>query len=61
MSATSVTQSMDFVEVIPMSKSPAVITGGKTFQLVKVVVASALIITALFLAATFSRQPDLNR
>jgi len=47
MSATSVTQSIDFVEVIPPRKSPAVITGGKMFQPVKVV-ASLLIITALF-------------
>src|SRR5215475_5423649 len=47
MSATSVKQSVDFVEVSQRSKSAAVIIGRKMFQLAKVI-ASALIITALF-------------
>ena len=60
MSKTSVAQSVDFVEVIPMSKSAGAITGGEMLQLVKVV-ASLLIVTSLFLADRFPRQGGLNR
>jgi len=54
MSKTSVAQSVDFVEVIPMSKSAGAITGGEMLQLVKVV-ASLLIVTSLFFSGHVSR------
>src|SRR5215467_221983 len=57
MSKTSVTRSVDFVEVSQMSKSAAVITGGKMFQLVKVVASLLIVTSLLFSGHVFAAGP----